>query len=218
MYLINKGIERKDNDKIKEGWDVVQLMVDRIRRLVHNILFYAKERELHVDKVDVLGFAEDLSLTVEHKSDAQGIGFSKHFEPNLGSFQIDANVVRTALINILENAVEAVAADTPKDRHRISLEVSRERKTVVFTISDNGIGMDQETQDNLFTLFFSTKGHAGTGLGLYVADKVIQQHGGRIEVESSAGAGSRFKVFLPVSLPPSVRKALKKPGPKAAAS
>ncbi len=217
MYLINKGIERNDNDKLKEGWDVVQLMVDRIRRLVHNILFYAKERELHVEKVDVLGFAEDLSLTVEHKTDAQGIGFTKHFEPNLGSFQIDANVVRTALINILENAVEAVAADTPKDRHRIGLEVSREKKSVVFTISDNGIGMDQETQDNLFTLFFSTKGHAGTGLGLYVADKVIQQHGGRIEVESSAGAGSRFKVFLPVSLPPSIRKALKKTDPKAAA-
>ncbi|KPJ79136.1 MAG: histidine kinase [Deltaproteobacteria bacterium SG8_13] len=216
MYLIQKGVERKQDDKIKEGWDVVQLMVDRIRSLVQNILFYAKERQLHAEKVDVLGFAEDLCLTVVHKTDAHGIEFTKHFAPSLGSFEVDANVVRTALINILENALEAVTADKTKDTRRISLEVRREKKTVVFEIRDNGIGMDQETMENLFTLFFSTKGHAGTGLGLYVAEKVIQQHGGNIEVESSAGEGSRFQVSLPVSLPPSIRKAMKTAGPATA--
>jgi PAS domain S-box-containing protein len=209
MYLIDKGIERSDNDKIKEGWDVVQLMTDRIRRLVHNILFYAKERELHAEQVDVLGFAEDLCLTVEYKTDAHGIEFTKDFAAELGSFEIDANVVRTALINIIENALEAITADTAKDRHQISLHVRREKQAILFDIRDNGIGMDQETMDNLFTLFFSTKGHAGTGLGLYVAEKIIQQHGGKIEVKSSAGEGSRFQVRLPVSLPPSIRKELK---------
>ena len=213
MYLINKGIERKENDKIKEGWDVVQLMVDRIRGLVQNILFYAKERQLHAEKVDVLGFAEDLSLTIAHKSDANDIEFTRQFEPDIGSFEIDANVVRTALINILENALEAVRADATKDRHSIFLAVRRDKKTVVFEIRDNGIGMDQETLENLFTLFFSTKGHAGTGLGLYVADKIIQQHGGSIEVESKVGEGSVFTVRLPVSLPPSARKALNTENP-----
>jgi signal transduction histidine kinase len=209
MYLIDKGVEREENDRIKEGRDVVQLMVDRIRRLVHNILFYAKERQIHAERVDVLGFAEDLCLTMEHKTKDHGIEFAKRFAPALGSFEIDANVVRTALINILENALEAVAADTAKDRHRISLDVLRDGTTVVFDIRDNGIGMNQETMDNLFTLFFSTKGHAGTGLGLYLADKIIRQHGGKIEVESSTGEGSRFQVSLPESLPPSIRKALK---------
>ena len=213
MYLINSGIEKKDNDKITEGWEVVQLMTERIRSLVQNILFYAKERQIHPEKVDVLGFAEDLCLTVAHKTDAHGIEFKKHFASKLGSFEIDANVVRTALINILENALEAVAADTAKDRHRISLAVQRKKKTVLFDIRDNGIGMDRETLENLFTLFFSTKGHAGTGLGLYVADKVIRQHGGSIEVESKVGEGSRFQVFLPVTLPPAIRKAAKKAEP-----
>ena len=206
MYLINKGIERKQSDKIKEGWDVVQLMVDRIRALVHNILFYAKERQLQPEKVDVLGFAEDLCLTVAHKSTAHQIDFTKQIAPTLGSFEIDANMMRTALINILENALEAVRADTTKGQRCISLKVRRQKKKIIFEIRDNGIGMDQETLENLFTLFFSTKGHAGTGLGLYVADKVIQQHGGSIEVESEAGEGSLFTVTLPVSLPSSKRK------------
>ena len=210
MYLINKGIDRSDNDKIKEGWNVVQLMVERIRRLIQNILFYAKERQPQVEKVDVRGFAEDLCLTVAQKIDSHGVEFRKQFQPKLGSFEIDAHVVRTALINILENALEAVAVQTTKDRHHISLDVRREKKTIIFDIRDSGIGMDQETLDNLFTLFFSTKGHAGTGLGLYVADKVIRQHGGEIDVESIAGKGSRFTVSLPVSLPSSIRKALKK--------
>ena len=217
IYLINKGIERKENDKVKEGWDVVQLMVERIRRLVHNILFYAKERELHTDKVDVREFAEDLCLTMAQKTEMQHIEFTKQFAPALGSFEVDTHVVRTALINILENAIEAVAADTSEDRHRISLEVRREKKTVVFEIRDNGIGMDQETLDSLFTLFFSTKGHAGTGLGLYVADKVIQQHGGKIEVASRAGEGSRFRIMLPSRLPAPLKKALKKKDTTAAA-
>jgi signal transduction histidine kinase len=57
--------------------------------------------------------------------------------------------------------------------------------------------MDRETRESLFTLFFSSKGNKGTGLGLFIADKIIDQHGGRISVKSKPGQGSSFKITLP---------------------
>jgi signal transduction histidine kinase len=69
--------------------------------------------------------------------------------------------------------------------------------TVDITVKDNGIGMSAEQLQNLFTIFFSTKGSQGTGLGLFLTDRIIRQHGGQIVVESRPGHGSRFRMTLP---------------------
>jgi PAS domain S-box-containing protein len=210
MYLINSGVAKKDEAQIKEGWEVVEMMVDRIRNMVQNILFYAKERELQWEPVDVPGFAEDLCLTVENKIGQHGIEFTKNFENSPGRFEIDANLVRTAILNILENAIEAVLADKTKPKHRITFDVGHQDDHVIFDVRDDGTGMDKETRENMFTLFFSSKGHAGTGLGLYIANKIIRQHGGYIEVTSAPGQGSHFRVMLPRSLPQSAKQAMTK--------
>ena len=73
---------------------------------------------------------------------------------------------------------------------------------MVFEITDNGIGMDQETREKAFTMFFSSKGMEGTGLGLFIADRIARSHGGSIELESKPGAGTRFIVKLPRTRPP----------------
>jgi signal transduction histidine kinase len=64
--------------------------------------------------------------------------------------------------------------------------------------------MDRETRESLFTLFFSSKGNKGTGLGLFIADKIIDQHGGKITVDSTAGKGSRFRITIPRFIPKSI--------------
>ena len=68
---------------------------------------------------------------------------------------------------------------------------------VQFEIEDNGIGMDQETREKAFSLFFSSKGTEGTGLGLFISDRIARSHGGTIELESQPGVGTRFVVKLP---------------------
>ena len=206
MYMINSGLDKEDQGQVQEGWDVVQLMVERIRNMVQNILFYAKERNLQWEAIDVQSFAEDVSLMIEHRIIQQGIAFEKDFSTDLGTFEIDAGVVRTAILNILENAIEATLADRKNPEHKIVFGVQRENDSVVFTVNDNGIGMDPETRENVFTLFFSSKGHAGTGLGLYIADRIIKQHGGHIKVDSSPGKGSRFRITLPEILPASAKQ------------
>ena len=69
------------------------------------------------------------------------------------------------------------------------------------TVADDGIGMDLETREKVFSLFFSSKGAGGTGLGLFVAQKIAQSHGGSIELESEPGTGTRFIVRLPRQRP-----------------
>jgi len=212
MYLINSGLAKEDHEQIREGWSVVQLMVDRIRNMVQNILYYAKERELQWERVDVRSFAEDVCLTVEHKIIQHGIEFVKDIHPSLEKleFEVDVGVVRTALINILENAIDATLADRSTADHHIVFQVVQDSGNIVFKISDNGIGMDKQTRENIFTLFFSSKGHAGTGLGLYISNRIIQQHGGHIHVDSNPDKGSRFEVMLPKELPESAKKSMKK--------
>ena len=70
-----------------------------------------------------------------------------------------------------------------------------------FEIIDNGIGMAQETREKAFTLFFSSKGSGGTGLGLFTANKIAQAHGGKLELESEPDKGTRFIVTIPRKRP-----------------
>jgi signal transduction histidine kinase len=72
---------------------------------------------------------------------------------------------------------------------------------VTFEIEDDGIGMDADTREKIFSLFFSSKGQAGTGLGLFIAHQVVRQHGGTIEVASAPGQGSCFRVRWPRARP-----------------
>jgi signal transduction histidine kinase len=115
----------------------------------------------------------------------------------MGNCQIDPGYINAVLMNIFENAIYACQRDANKPLHHITFKVREDKGYIVFCVVDNGIGMDEETQSKLFTEFFSTKGHKGTGLGLYVANKIIEQHGGAIDVSSAVGRGSKFRLAIP---------------------
>ncbi len=197
MYQVDSGFAQDKSERVQAGWEDVKTIVGRIRKLVHNILFFAKERELKCKRIDGLSFAEDVAATVEPKINTNRIAFVRDFDASVGALEIDAGVVRLALINILENALDACLEDQAQKQHKIVFRVQQDAGQVFFEIKDNGVGMDQETCGNLFTLFFSSKGNQGTGLGLFIADKIIDQHGGRIRVESKPGRGSKFMVSIP---------------------
>ncbi len=197
IYLVESGLAKEDSERVKEGWDAVKTIVDRIRKLVLNILFFAKERELKREPTDVLNFAYDVAAGIESKIKTAGVALEYDFDPAVGEVQLDAGVVRLALINILENALDACVEDTAKKSHKIVFSVKPEDKQIVFEIRDDGTGMDRETRESLFTLFFSSKGNKGTGLGLFIANKVIEQHGGKIKLDSKPNRGSRFRITIP---------------------
>ena len=193
------GLDKDNSERITEGWQDLKSIVGRVRKLVHNILFFAKDRELERDRIEALNFVEDVAATLATKIKAKGIEYVCDFDESMGEIEIDAGIVRLALINILENALDACTDDESRKSHKIVFSVKQNKNQIIFEIKDNGIGMDRETRENLFTLFFSSKGDKGTGLGLFIANKVINQHGGKITVDSTPGKGSSFRITLPVT-------------------
>lgn len=205
MYLVESGFSKENRDQVKEGWDIVKLMVSRIRSMVIDILYYAKHRDLKWEQVSVLSFAEDVAFTIEPKIRIQNIELIRKFDPSMGKFEVDPGIVRSALINILENAIDACTEDKSGRSHKITFGVMQDKNHIIFDVYDNGTGMDKETRDNLFTLFFSSKGSKGTWLGLFISNRIIQQHGGGISVETAPGKGSHFRIMLPKILSESLK-------------
>jgi PAS domain S-box-containing protein len=205
MYLVESGFSKENRDQVKEGWDIIKLMTSRIREMVLDILYYAKHRDLKWEQVDVLSFAEDVASTIEPKMQIHNIEFIRDFDSSAGGFEVDPGIVRSAIINILENAIDACAEDKSGKDHKIIFGVKQVENDIVFDAFDNGIGMDNETKDKLFTLFFSLKGTRGTGLGLFISNRIIQQHGGVITVETAPGKGSHFSIILPKLLSESLK-------------
>ncbi len=201
MYWLDTGMEKGNQERIEKGWDVIKLMVGRLKNMVLNLLYYAKERDLSWERTDALSLANDVASTVEPKIKGYSIEFIHDFDQSIGKFEVDTSVVSSALINILENAMDACIEDKSKKSHKIIFSVTQDKDHIVFDIHDNGMGMDRETRENIFTLFFSSKGSKGTGLGLFVSNKIIQQHGGSIRVDSTPGQGSHFNIRLPKVLP-----------------
>jgi len=197
IYILDSGFAQKNEAQISEGWDVVKSAVERIRKMVMDILYYAKERDLQSERIGIRNFAEDLVKEIEPKLKDQKIEFVTDFAANLGKFEVDVAYVHSALLNIIENAADACLRDKTKKIHSIIFGARKHKGKIIFEITDNGIGMDSETQNKIFTPFFSSKGTKGTGLGLFIANTIIEQHGGEINVKSRFGHSTLFQIKIP---------------------
>jgi signal transduction histidine kinase len=125
------------------------------------------------------------------------VEFCQDLSTSAGRMTVDPNALRTALVNILENAFDACRLDRKKTGHQVNFSLASDGDTVVFEVNDNGVGMDRETVDRAFTLFFSSKGNEGTGLGLFISNKIVRQLGGTITLDSTLDVGTRFRVRVP---------------------
>ncbi|MCP4690027.1 MAG: response regulator, partial [Desulfobacterales bacterium] len=111
LYLLESGLKKEDNAQVDEGLNTVRLMVERIRKMIMDILHYAKERDLNLERVDVADFAGEVARVVASKAARRQIEFDHHADPDLGFFVVDEECIHSALINILENAIDACLMD-----------------------------------------------------------------------------------------------------------
>jgi PAS domain S-box-containing protein len=197
LYQIDKGFYRNDPGRIEQGLDTARLIVDRIRRMVLDVLFSAKERNLERQELEVLAFSGELVTAVEHHIRSANIEFDYDLSLGTGKFKVDKDLLRTALTNIIENAVEACLEDDSQQHHKIQFNVLSRKSSVIFSIKDNGPGLPEDNTKRIFSLFYSSKGRKGTGLGMFITEKVIKKHGGRIAVASEPEQGTTFTVELP---------------------
>jgi PAS domain S-box-containing protein len=197
IYLVDSGLKKDNKQRIEKGWAMVQRNVERIRSMVLNILYYAKERVPALEPIQASEIVGEVCDILQPRVEETGVALDRDVPPEAGELQADPEALRALLVNLLENSLDACRLDKKKDDHRVTIGAAGDDGHVTFTVSDNGIGMDRETCDKAFSLFFSSKGSEGTGLGLFIADKIARAHGGEIRLESEVEKGTRFVVTLP---------------------
>ena len=201
IYLVNSALEKNKPDRLRQGWAMVERNVARIRSMVLDILYYAKDREPNWELTPAQAVAKEVCELVQAKAREEGVEIRQEFDPAVGELEADGKAIRSLLMNLVENALDACRVDKKKSAHQIVVGVKGDSEYVEFQVCDDGNGMDQETREKAFSLFFSSKGTEGTGLGLFISNKIAQAHGGSIQLESEVGRGTCFKAKLPRKRP-----------------
>ncbi len=198
-YLVDIGIERGDTDRLAKGWETVKRNIERTSVLVMDLLSYSKEREPEYGPCSPNRIAEEVCDLLQARADENDIQILRELDESIGERRMDPHTIHTVLLNLMTNAIDACLFDENTDKDwKVVLRTGREKDNVVrFQVSDTGVGIGRAAQEKLFSSFFSTKGHRGTGLGLMVTRKLVEEHQGTIAVESEPGKGTTFTVRLP---------------------
>jgi len=201
-YLVDIGIEKKDNERLKKGWDMIKRNIDRTSNLVMDLLSYSKEREPELEACLPNEIANDVCELLQDKARDNNVRIIREFDESIGEVTMDPRTIHEILLNLMSNAVDACLFDEDMTKiWQVSIKPAKEENRAIrFEVTDNGSGMNEDVVKKLFTSFFSTKGHRGTGLGLMVTRKLIEEHNGTIDVDSQIGRGTTITVRLPYTL------------------
>jgi len=198
-YLVDIGIDKNNTDKLINGWQMIKRNIDQTSDLVMDLLTFSKEREPEFQDCFPNEIANDVCELVKEMAHTHGIGIVKTFSEDVGEVSLDPNTLHQCLLNFVSNAIDAcIFDDNINKKHEVHVSTGLgDPETLLVKISDNGAGMSESVKKKLFSSFFSTKGAKGTGLGLLVTRKLIEEHNGSIEVDSEFAIGTTFTMKLP---------------------
>jgi nitrogen-specific signal transduction histidine kinase len=199
VYVVDEAFKDEDMALARKGWQIVSKNIHGVADFVKNILYSSKNRPLKYDLASPGQLAKDALVLFEERAAGMHIRLRQQINPYIPNVHLDVASISRMLNNLIWNALEACLNDKQSKNHFVSVKTDFfDDDHFMFEITDNGSGMDERTQRNIFEEFFSTKGSAGTGLGLAVVEKVVNKHGGRIEVTSTPGVSTKFKVILKI--------------------
>jgi signal transduction histidine kinase len=199
FYLVNTSSQDSEADSLKTGWEMLEKNMGRISDLVLDLLEYSRDREPEYESYSPNKIVNEVCELMEPRAKEHDVEIVKELDPSIGEVPLDPRDLHRCLLNLVSNAVDACLFDSSEGK-KWAVEVKtilEHDGTLRFDVSDNGCGMDEEVKKQLFTTFFSTKEGRGTGLGLLIAQKIVQDHEGTIAVESEIGKGSTFTIRLP---------------------
>ncbi|MDI6759207.1 MAG: GAF domain-containing protein [Candidatus Brocadiaceae bacterium] len=167
--------------------------VSRLEKILGNIKDFSKPQEPRKVRVDINTLLEDTCCLTEGYLRERGINLIKNFSPGLPPTFLDPAQIKQVLLNLIKNAVESM-----EEGGTLTVQSTREEQYIRTDISDTGQGMAPEVIEKIFTPFFTTK-TSGTGVGLVVSHKIVDDHDGKLRVSSVQGRGSTFSVLLPIT-------------------
>ncbi|MGD8985076.1 MAG: response regulator [Desulfobacteraceae bacterium] len=199
IFVLEKGIELDNKRYLQQGREMVEGNVDKIKSMAMDLLNYAKERKPEYQLCDPNKPAKEVYDLMIPRAREYGVTLEMDLDKRLPEVWFDPEGIHRCLLNLVTNAIDA-CAEVGCSRRKVDV-VLQSRKpegwAVEYNVVDNGCGMDEETRAKIFHSFFSTKGSRGTGLGLMLAKKIVDEHEGVIEVESEKGKGTKFFIRLP---------------------
>ena len=146
IYMVNSGFEKDKPERVVKGWEMVRRNVDRIRSMVLDILYYAKDRELIIEDIGVAEMIEDLKDGILKKAQENGIEVEFNLPDGVETFEGDPQAIRAMLLNLIENSLDACRMDGEKSDHSVTISARRTEPWMTIEVADNGIGMDRETR------------------------------------------------------------------------
>jgi two-component system NtrC family sensor kinase len=185
---------------IRRGLDIIHGEAERAARIVRNLLTFARKRQTTRMMVDVNQVIRETLALRAYEQRASNVEVVSALAAGLPQVFADGHQVQQVLLNLIINAEQAMLAAHGRGTLVLRTWHDVEHDAVVIEVNDDGPGIPEAVQPKIFDPFFTTKEVGkGTGLGLTVAYAIVQEHGGRLRLESGAGAGASFFVQLPVA-------------------
>lgn len=196
ISLVDEGFKSSDEEYTKTGWDMVKGNVERISGLILDMLNFSSKKKPLYQKVKINSFVQDVAEIYKNKVKDKKAQLKYDLDNNLSTVKIDLQGVERAMLNLVSNAYEVIPEE--KGEIIIGTRLLPGGKTFQITVADNGNGIPPENLKKIFELFYTTKGHKGTGLGLAVVKKIIKEHNGKLDVLSVVEKGTTFTIILPI--------------------
>lgn len=196
ITMIDRSIQKGDVERLKGSWDVMKSATKEIGRLVRDMLEYSRPRKPELTNVDVASLARDFAAKCKPDAESKGLQLLLEGADADLMWVLDEQALRASLHNLAGNAIDAIV-EHGGSKITINLEASAEPAELRISVSDDGPGIPVEIQRRIFDPFFSTKGKQGTGLGLANVKKGVEEHGGRVTLNSDPGKGAKFTLIFP---------------------
>jgi two-component system, NtrC family, sensor histidine kinase HydH len=182
-----------ENEVAREVSGFIASEVDRCNSLITRFLQFARPLQLHLENADLTAVLDRAITTAQRE--ALGIAVYKNYAPEIPPFPMDAELLERVFYNLVLNAAQA---SPPGGAVTVKTRASGDAAEVA--VIDRGAGIEPKHLETIFNPFFTTKPE-GVGLGLAIVSKIVDEHGGKIAVESELGKGSVFRVLLPMEAP-----------------
>lgn len=193
--MLAKPSTRQRPEVMAEMAEYIGSETDRMNGLVSSFLDFARPLKLHAVQAELRPVLEDISQSLSDTAHNRGVAISIELHPEPLSFTFDPALLRIALANLVQNAIQASAPGS-----RVEMRAEERGDNILIFVSDHGEGIRPQHLENIFNPFFTTKS-GGTGLGLAIVSRIVDEHHGRVTVFSQPGAGTRFELTLPKQQP-----------------
>ncbi|MEM6689045.1 MAG: ATP-binding protein [Planctomycetota bacterium] len=201
-YLIEAGVDKEDLAAVSRGWQIVRRNQDRIGELVGDMLMMSKQRTPERKPASLDELVRDAALLIEDRCRQADVTLQVTTNIN-ALLMIEPEAIHRSLLNVLSNAVDAVLdveADISEPKIVVRTGSDTETNNFFVEVMDNGPGVSPEDRQRIFSLFQSNKGSRGTGIGLAVTAKIMDEHGGQIMIDDCELGGACFRLTLPMKL------------------